>query len=225
MAYAARSDLYLYGVRRGALVQEGILADTVDTMADTIRIAGHGLETGSSVLVRSAAPEYALPAPLTGATYFVIRIDDSTISLATSANNANAGTAIDLTTSGTANAFELCPSLDAAVDAILEDTACVIDDRIPHLLPLAPPYPTRVVSINARLAAHDVICLLGKRDDSTTALKLDALKDLDRYATGVRIRDDKATEFNQSATGQSPREPGLRFCRQDPDRCDDEVVP
>jgi hypothetical protein len=203
MAYAIRSDLYLYGVPRGALVAQGLRTDRALASDDLIAIGGHGFETGDAVVVRVDSGS-TLPVPLTdGMTVYVIRINDQELKLATSALNAQMGTPIDLT-ADLIGTMVLAPSLDAAVDAILEDWARAIDDKIPHLIPLTPPYPTRVVSINARGAAYDVLGLLGRRNDSTLALKLDALRDLDRYASGISIQDSRATEEEQLAIGSSP---------------------
>jgi hypothetical protein len=67
---------------------------------DQITIAGHGLVTGDGpAAVRNVGG--ALPGGLVALTdYWVIRVDANTLKLATSNSNALAGTAIDLTTTG-----------------------------------------------------------------------------------------------------------------------------
>ena len=67
----------------------------VDYTDNEITISTHGLNTGDSVSYTSTA---AVTGLTTATTYFVIYVDENTISLATSAANATAGTKIDLTT-------------------------------------------------------------------------------------------------------------------------------
>lgn len=62
---------------------------------DTIKITGHGLNTGDSVLYETSATVTGLA---NNTTYFVIYVDEDNISLATTAANATAGTKIALTT-------------------------------------------------------------------------------------------------------------------------------
>ena len=76
-------------------------AADVNTTDDTITITTHGFATGLKGQVTTAG---TLPAPLAVLTdYFVIVVDVNTIKLATSLNNALAGTAINLTTQGVGN--------------------------------------------------------------------------------------------------------------------------
>jgi hypothetical protein len=195
MAYAQRSDLYLYGVPRGALVAPG-LRTSVAPAGSSITIAGHGFETNDALVLR-ADPGATLPAPLVdGTTYYAIRIDDATLSLAP----APSGGAITMTT-GLVGTMTRSPSLDAAIQAELNDASHVVDDKVPHLVPLPQPYPTRVIAITARLAAYNILCLIGRRNDATLALKLDALADLNRYAQGLAMQDANALQPEQMAMG------------------------
>lgn len=76
-------------------------SNDVNTGSEEITITAHGYVTGARVQVSTSST--SLPAPLAAATdYYVIRVDANTIKLATSVANALAGTAIDLTTVGTA---------------------------------------------------------------------------------------------------------------------------
>jgi hypothetical protein len=76
---------------------------TVNTGTDVVTSTGHGYSLGVPVTVLT---DGTLPAPLSGVagasstTYYVIAIDANTFKLATSSANATAGTAIDITTSG-----------------------------------------------------------------------------------------------------------------------------
>lgn len=81
-----------------AQTNQGV-ASSVDTVANTITIANHGLKTGLKGQLTSTG---TLPGGLAASTdYFVIVVDANTIKLASSLNNANAGTAIDITDQGT----------------------------------------------------------------------------------------------------------------------------
>jgi hypothetical protein len=65
----------------------------------TLGAPNHRLSTGARVQVATAG---VLPAPLAAATdYFAIRVDNANVQLASSRANADAGTAITLTTAGT----------------------------------------------------------------------------------------------------------------------------
>lgn len=73
----------------------------VSTANETITIIGHSLATGDPV-VYTATTLGAVGGLTSGTTYFVIRSDANTIKLATTAANALAGTAINLTATGSA---------------------------------------------------------------------------------------------------------------------------
>lgn len=67
--------------------------------SDICTKSSHGMKTGLKVQVSSTT---TLPAGLSAATdYFIIYLSVDTFSLASSLNNANAGTAIDITDAGT----------------------------------------------------------------------------------------------------------------------------
>lgn len=77
----------------------GTGAFTADSTTDICTKTSHGLYTGAIVRVSTSG---ALPNPLLAATdYFVIRVTANTFKLAASLPDAQAGTAIDLTTNGT----------------------------------------------------------------------------------------------------------------------------
>jgi hypothetical protein len=74
-------------------------SSNVDTLTEQINIASHGFVTGQRVQVSS---DNTLAGGLSASTdYYVIKDDNNHIRLATSLANANAGTAVDLTSSGT----------------------------------------------------------------------------------------------------------------------------
>jgi hypothetical protein len=74
---------------------------TADSGTDQLTMVGHGLLTGDGPAAGRNIGG-GLPSPLVGVTdYWIIRIDDDHVKLATSSSNAMAGTAINLTTNGT----------------------------------------------------------------------------------------------------------------------------
>jgi hypothetical protein len=75
-------------------------AANVSLSGETIALgAGHGLKTGDAVVYDSGEGT-AIGGLTKGTTYYVIASGTSTVKLATTAANATAGTAIDLTTAG-----------------------------------------------------------------------------------------------------------------------------
>lgn len=72
----------------------------VDITANSIAITGHGWNTGRSVALTISSG--SLPAGLSATTYYVIRVNDNSLKLASSLANAEAGTAVDITDYGTA---------------------------------------------------------------------------------------------------------------------------
>ena len=81
--------------------------DVVSTSAETIALPGHGFQTADAVLYTKTTDSTAVGGLTTGTTYYVIRVDTNSIKLATSASNANAGTAINLSAVGTGTADTL----------------------------------------------------------------------------------------------------------------------
>lgn len=79
----------------------------VTVAADTITIASHGYYTGLKV---AATTTGVLPGGLSATNYYVIRVDASTIKLATSAANALAGTAVDITSAAGGGTHTLTPA-------------------------------------------------------------------------------------------------------------------
>ena len=76
---------------------------TVNTTTDVITVPTNTwMTTGTPITITSPTP----PAPLvTGTTYYIINLTSTTIKLATTAALATAGTAIDLTTTGSGTAY------------------------------------------------------------------------------------------------------------------------
>tara|TARA_R100000152_G_C6781785_1_gene217110 strand:- start:3694 stop:7419 length:3726 start_codon:yes stop_codon:yes gene_type:complete len=90
-----------------------IATSDVTTGSETITITNHGLETGAA-LVYGSEGGTALAGLTNSTTYYVIKVDDNTIKLATSSGNATAGTAIDLTGTGN-NSQTLSAAISSSV--------------------------------------------------------------------------------------------------------------
>ena len=73
----------------------------IDATANTFTKAAHGVKTG---LKGQFSTSSALPTGISGGVdYFAIVVDANTLQFATSLINANAGTAVDISTTGTGN--------------------------------------------------------------------------------------------------------------------------
>jgi len=75
-------------------------ASAVDPATDQITVTGHKMETGDEVTLASSN---TLPTGLSAGTYYVIVVDANTIKLATDAELAREGTAVDITVDGSGN--------------------------------------------------------------------------------------------------------------------------
>lgn len=83
-------------VWQGSLTQN---STNISTSNDTLSVSNHGLSTGMGPVMVSSSS--ALPNPLSASTnYWVIRNGTNSIKLATSASNASAGTAVNITNTG-----------------------------------------------------------------------------------------------------------------------------
>lgn len=75
--------------------------DVVSASGDTIKLTGTSFVTGDAVKYVKTTDSTAIGGLTDGTTYYVIRVDGETIKLATTANNATAGTAINISAVGT----------------------------------------------------------------------------------------------------------------------------
>ena len=85
--------------------------NVVSISADTITINNHRFLTGSRVTYTNGGGGN-IGGLTNGTVYFTIKVDHNTIKLATSASNANSGTAINLTTLGSGISHTLSVALD-----------------------------------------------------------------------------------------------------------------
>ena len=91
-----------------------IATSAVTTASDSITISDHNLTTGAKLTYADASGT-AITGLSDATTYFVIKVDNDTIKLATNLTNANAGTAITL--SGTGNNSQTLTGVTATATA------------------------------------------------------------------------------------------------------------
>lgn len=195
-AYATRQDLYRYTPVRGTLTSSSRLLGSATAGTDLIELEGHGLETGDACQLR-AIEGGTLSAPLSATTtYYAIKVDDSRFKVATSSANASAGTAIDLTTSGVSMSVVIA----LPVDEMLEFYSRFVDGLLPaHAVPLESPYPITIVALVCELAAKRLQLIAGTSSESMKEIELAAMAQLQRYATGIPLRDSRVTTATNKA--------------------------
>jgi len=86
-------------------------ATTISIVTETITKA-HSFATGNAVVYATGGGS-AIGGLTAGTTYYVIRVDDNSFKLATSSANATAGTAINLTSTGSGTAHTLTGNISA----------------------------------------------------------------------------------------------------------------
>ena len=78
------------------------------------------------------------------------------------------------------------------VQAAIDFGAELINDVIPHLLPLVAPYPPIVVMTNAELAIGKLLAITGSGSKSLGEMVDVARKRLERWAAGAQVRGANA---------------------------------
>jgi len=199
VAYCLPSDLYLYGLPRGALASPGRLVEAVSTTDGTFELDAHGFADDTVVQFRTAGGG-TLPTPIVaGTSYYVVAVDDWHFSVAASAG----GSAIALTDEGTTFAvFAPLPITDAIAKA-----SRMIDDMLPaHVVPLADPVADIIRMTAAELAASELLAMTGGASTSLTAVYDIARKRIERWARGVPVRGTNApTSAQKAITSASSR--------------------
>lgn len=195
-AYAARADLFKFGLPRGLLANPGRLCASALASTDVFELDGHGFETNDALLFRAESGG-ALPAPLVaGTTYYAIRENEQTFKVAATAS----GAAIDLTTNG--DAVVVATALP--VDDVLEFYSRFVDGFLPaHVVPLVAPFPITVTALVAELAAKKLLLIAGQSSQSMTEMELAAKAQLERWAEGKPLRDARATGPTDLAYSES----------------------
>jgi hypothetical protein len=179
--YCARADVYAFGVPRGAIPNEGRLALSVDTAADTFALGDHSFATGDPVHFR-AEMGGSLPAPLVaGVVYYAIATTDDTFQVSAAVGSG----AINLTTAGS----EILVIAPLPIDQAISYGARVIDQAlVAHGVPLDAPYHELVVMTNAELAAGKLGYFSGGTSKSLADMIVTAQARLAEWAKGVQLR-------------------------------------
>jgi hypothetical protein len=190
--YSTVSDLYAYGLPRGALPNPARLAASVLASSDAFTLDEHGFATDDPVSFRAEAGG-ALPAPLVaGTTYYAIALTAATFKVAAAA----AGAAIDLTTDGT-RVLVIAP---APVTQAIAWADRLIDQFCPgHLVPFTAPVPDIIKHASAQLAAGKLLAMRGATSKSIGDLVADVQKLLARWGKGAPVRDANATASANTA--------------------------
>lgn len=185
-AYAARADVYKYGLPRGALGNPGRLAASSLAATSTIELIEHGFAAGDPITFR-ATDGGTLSAPLVAGTiYYVLPVTDSTFQVSAAA----LGSPITLTTDGS----NVVVTADLPFDDLLEYYSRFVDGFLPaHAVPLPAPYPITVVAIVAELTAKRLQILSGLKSASMDEAEIAAGAQLKRWATGIPARDAAVT--------------------------------
>jgi hypothetical protein len=202
-SYCAASDLYSFGLPRGALANPARPVASVSAGGNTITLDLHGFALNDQVSFRAEASG-TLPAPLVASTtYYAIPVSDSVFSVAAAAD----GAAIDLTTAGT-RVVVISP---LPVAEAIAWASRVIDDMLPaHLVPLEDPIAEIVTMTCAELAASKLLARQGSASVSLTSIADAARKRLERWAAGAPIRGENAPEPASLAASASASVPDTR---------------
>lgn len=191
-AYATHADLYRHGLPRGLLVEQARLVEDVDTSANTLVVANHGLTLNDPFRMVDDAGGVVgtLPSPLvSGTTYYAKPVDDSILQVAATVD----GVAIDLSNVG-AGTFGIAIDLTEEIDAVLEYYSRQVDRKLPaHAVPLTDPYPAEVVAFVAKLAARELLSRRGERVESVNEAAERVTLELRDWIRGVPLRDANAT--------------------------------
>jgi hypothetical protein len=204
-SYCTPQDLVSYGLPRGALSNEGRLAASASATTDTIALNQHGFALNDALTVRAEGGG-SLPAPLVaGVTYYAIPVNESAFSVAATVG----GAVIDFTTAGVRIVVVAPVPVQAAIDFGAE----LINDVIPHLLPLVAPYPPIIVMTNAELAIGKLLTVTGSGSKSIGEMVDVARKRLERWAAGAQVRGANAQPSANLAAATSAATAAASDCR------------
>lgn len=198
VAYAAREDLYRYGLPRGQLANPGRLCAAVHSDSSSFELDQHGFENGTAVLFRAESGG-VLPAPIeTGTTYYAIRSSESLFQVSAT----DGGSALELLSIGAS--VVVATSLEPVIDAELERYSRLVDSYLPaHQVPLESPYPVFVVGSVAKLAAASLLEITGQASPLIQSSAEQTRRELARMMKGVPLRDGAATAPANLAVAES----------------------
>ncbi len=202
--YAARADLYAYGLPRGAIPNPGRLLSAVSVSANTLVLGCHDFAEDDAFSVRGDAGG-TLPAPLTAnTTYYAAPVSEDTFR----AKSSSGGSLVVLTSAGDAERVIVIAPLP--VEKWIAWASRLIDEMVPgHLVPFGPDLvdvPEIVRMTCAELAAGKGLGFGGASSKSLTAMVKDARTLLSQWAKGVPVRGDrdKTEPANLAVTASVP---------------------
>ncbi len=195
-------DLWDHGLPRGAVANPGRPVALIDPLTDTLTLGEHCFDDGLSVRLR-AANGGTLPGGITaGVSYFVKVVDDARFQLEAS---VGAGP-VDILTAG----MSVLVVAPVNYKAACEWASALVYDMVPaHAVPFTLPVPPILRATAAELAARKIMSVTGSGEPASLMSLYDlALKRVERWATGVPIRDPNSTEAsNLAASAVSPTAP------------------
>lgn len=182
-AYCTESDLYAYGLPRGALSNAGRLVSSVDATANTLTLNVHGFATGDAVTVRAEANGTLATPLVAGTTYYAINVSESTFSVSLTSD----GDAIDLTDTGSRIVVIIAVDFATAI----KWASSIVEDMLPaHIVPMSTPYHELVIATTAELAAGKLLASRGNTSTSLGEMIDAAQKRLTRWSKGIPLRGD-----------------------------------
>lgn len=199
--YAEEEDLYRFGgLARGELPNPGRAVAAVHLSSQTLELEGHAFALNTQLTFR-AEDGTDLPYPLKpGIAYFAIPTSPATFQVTDVANGA------PLKIGNVGGSFVVVAPLPIA--ELLEFYSRFVDPFIPaHHTPLAPPYPTTIVGIVAQLAAKRLQLLCGEISISMAEVEKAAYAQLQRWASGIPLRDARATRPSNLAVAMTVSDP------------------
>ena len=204
VAFATRADLHRYGLPKGQLVAGARVVAEVHLGTSRLELADHGYELDAQVAL-SADEGATLPAPLAeGTVYFVRPVAGSSglLELAATAG----GDALALTNAGEGTFRLVDGGLDDLIDAELEAVSDLVRDAaIAIHPPVEPPFPSRLVSLVARIAAARLARAHGLPLEHVFANAEEAERELAAMRKGAPIRDTSAPPASNLATSRSAK--------------------
>lgn len=180
MPYCAPSDLYSFGVPRGATPNPGRVV--ASALSNVFTLDVHGFATGEPVLFAQAGAA-ALPAGLSlGTTYYALPLTEHTFQV----SSTPGGSAVTFTD---ADEPLLVVSPLPVADAIAWAQEIINDSLPAHVVPISDDAVPAIVKMTcAELAAGKLLGLMGAMSTSLSDTVDRAQKRLARWAGGVPIR-------------------------------------
>ena len=201
MPYSSPSDLYAFGLPRGAIPNPGrVLSSAIDSVC-TLDV--HGFETGNEILFRPSG-DGAMPSGLSaGVTYFAQAETEHTFRVRATAG----GVAITFTDAedplvviAPLNRAAAIAWADRMIDDMSTGQAVPFDDT--SLYPDGVPEIIRMTS--AELAAGKLLAITGSASRSLSETVDAAVKRIGRWAQGLPVRGTPAASRANLAASAPP---------------------